>query len=247
MFAYTLGPPREPRLRRQPPTLTGGRHSHLGLSGVPHLYSAPPPAALLLRRSHPIKSLTPVLSGPTEDFEGFAEGTMMDTQVPAVTFSQAPFGGRPMIDNYPFLYAYVASSGVGVLTGSTEGGYLYPTVAGIVTTFDTPQAGVQAYLSDTTPLGDYVVAAYDSTNALLESLTVYQAELNRTTPGWYVGFSRGSADITSVQFGPSNYGTWGDAFCIDDLTFSGSIIPLPGTASMLAVGLVGLMLGGRRR
>jgi hypothetical protein len=195
----------------------------------------------------PIKSLTPVLSGPTEDFEGFAEGTMLDTQVPGVTFSQAPLGGRPMIDNSPMLYGYSASSGVGVVTGSTEGGYTYPTVAGIVTTFGTPQSAVQAYLGDYAPLSDYVVAAYDSTNTLLESLIVYQAELNSTTPGWYVGFSRGSADITSVQFGPSNYYTWGDAFCIDDLTFSGSIIPLPGTASMLAVGLVGLMLGGRRR
>jgi hypothetical protein len=36
--------------RRQLPSLTGRRHSHADPYGVPHFCSAPPPAALLLRR-----------------------------------------------------------------------------------------------------------------------------------------------------------------------------------------------------
>ena len=71
----------------------------------------------------PIKSYTPVLTGGTLiDFEGFSEGTLIDTQYPGVTFNQAPSAGRPQIDQYPWLFGYGASSGDHVLTGSTEGG-----------------------------------------------------------------------------------------------------------------------------
>src|SRR5215216_4219227 len=55
-------------------------------------------------------------------FDRQAEGTLISTQYASlgVTFSQ-PDGGRPQIDNDPFLFFYTASSGNGVLTGSTEG------------------------------------------------------------------------------------------------------------------------------
>src|SRR4051794_3237025 len=69
------------------------------------------------------------------DFEGQAEGALISTQYASsgVTFGQ-PDGGRPMIDNDPFLFFYTASSGNGVLTGSTEGGAPFPTVAAMTAT-----------------------------------------------------------------------------------------------------------------
>ncbi len=69
----------------------------------------------------PINSPVPTLTGPAIDFEGFVEGTLIDTQFAGVTFGQDD-GGRPQIDNSPFLFGYIQSSGEAVLTGSTEGG-----------------------------------------------------------------------------------------------------------------------------
>ncbi len=84
------------------------------------------------------------------DFEGQAEGALISTQYATlgVTFLQ-PDGGRPMIDNDPFLFFYTANSGNGVLTGSTEGGAPFPTVAGMTATFALPTNLAGAYFSDT--------------------------------------------------------------------------------------------------
>jgi hypothetical protein len=64
-----------------------------------------------------------VLSGGTLiDFEGLANGTLVDTQYAGVTFGQDAGGGRPQIDQFPWLFGYGSSSGDHVLTGSSEGG-----------------------------------------------------------------------------------------------------------------------------
>ena len=158
-----------------------------------------------------IDSATSTLgAAPLINFEGRAEGELIGGGVySGVTFSQ-PDGGRPQIDNLPFLFGYTASSGVGVLTGSTEGGAPFPTVAGIIATFAVGQSAVEAYLSDTGPLGSYQVFAYGATNNLLDSFTI--SGVNR-----YVGFSNLSAPIFAIQFGPSS--AFGDAFAIDDLRY----------------------------
>src|SRR5687768_17896551 len=75
-----------------------------------------------------------LIGGGAITFEGFAEGTLISNQFGGVVFSQ-PDGGRPQIDNSPFLFGYTSSSGTGVLTGSTEGGAPFPTVAGLIATF----------------------------------------------------------------------------------------------------------------
>jgi len=207
-----------------------------------------------------IKSYTPVLTGGTLiDFEGFTEGTLISNQYAGVLFSQHD-GGTPQIDDYTWLFGYGNSSGRSVLTGSTTGGAPFPTVAGIVLTFGSPVSDVQAFFSDTAPLGNYVISAYDSTSTLLESVTVLSSETlppgysggvtpapgTTPLPGIYVGFIRPTSDIAWVQFGPGTAYP-NDAFAIDDVRFgSAGVVPVPGAVVLGAMG-TGLVGWLRRR
>lgn len=169
-------------------------------------------------------------AGTSINFEGFAEGTLIDNQYAGlgVTFIQAD-GGRPQIDNLPPLYGFTPNSATAVLTGSTEGGATYPTTASLKAVFTSPVSSVAAYLSDTSPLGDKTVTAFGAGDVVLESQVVTAASQPSTgtcaydpsgTPsgcGVFVGFSRPTADIVSIQFGPSSAAD--DAFAIDDLLF----------------------------
>src|SRR5437867_5776240 len=123
----------------------------------------------------PLQSYTPQTSGGTLiTFEGQAEGTLISNQFSGVTFSQ-PDVGRPMIDTYDnegWLLGYGASSGSAVLTGSTEGGAEFPTIAGIIATFSSPVSSVEVFLSDTAPLGNYTISAFGAGGMLLESFAV---------------------------------------------------------------------------
>ena len=180
-----------------------------------------------------IDSATSTLAGTPGvsliNFEGKSEGQLIGGGVyTGVTFSQ-PDGGRPMIDNSPFLFGYTASSGTGVLTGSQQGGAPYPTVAGLIATFATGQSAVEAFFSDTAPLGSYKVYAYGLGGSLLDSFTI-SAEQR------YVGFTNSAGGIYSVQFGPSSAS--GDAFAIDDLrSIAGTgAVPEPASWAMFIVG-----------
>jgi hypothetical protein len=213
-----------------------------------------------------IQSYTPVLTGGTvANFEGFSEFTRITTQYPGMTFSQTG-GGAPMIDNYngsggsggcggaAWCYAYGASSGSGVLTGSSDGGNIV-TTAGIIVSFSSPQSEVQAFLADTAPLGDYTVSAYDVSNTLLSSLTVPRLSVLppgytgcgggnfpppgcTPLPGIYVGFEDiTAANIASIQIGPSS--TSADAFAIDDVQIPTSA-PEPSSLFLLSSGVIAL-------
>lgn len=164
-------------------------------------------------------------------FEGQTDGTLISTQYASsgVTFLQ-PDGGRPQIDNDPFLFAYEANSGDGVLTGSTEGGAPFPTVAGLTATFALPTNLAGAFFSDTAPLGNYTVTARDAGGNVLETLVILSGQLPPASTctvdgcGIWVGFDRPQADISSITFGPSS--SFGDAFAIDDLRFNADVIPM---------------------
>lgn len=193
------------------------------------------------------------------DFEGFAEGTLIDTEYAGLglSFTQDD-GGTPMIDNLPQLFGYGPTSGVGMLTGSMTGGALFPTVAGMIVVFDTLQTRAGAFLSDTSALGPYDVTAFDGGGAVLETLTVLAAEF--PSPGFFppaaslgnaifVGFEYGSPMIKSIQFGPG--ATFGDSFALDDLQFEGGVsaVPLPAGAvpALAALGLFAAFRRLRRR
>lgn len=189
-------------------------------------------------------------SGTLINFEGYPDGTLISNQYPGVTFGQAPLGGSPQINVYPWLYGYGCSSGSAVLTGSTDGGYPYPTVAGLTVAFAAPQAFVQLFLSDTSPLGDYTVTAYDASSTLLASNTVgntlppgysggvFPPPGTTPLPGIYLGFIYATAEIASIQIAASAYPD--DAYAIDDLLYGGAAVPLPSTMLLLGSSLAGL-------
>ena len=188
----------------------------------------------------PINSAATVLGGtPLTTFEGFAEGTLMQNQVAGVTFGQTPLAGRPQIDNSPFLFGYVASSGTGVLTGSLEGGYPFVTVAGLTMTFAAPVSAAEVFFSDTAPLGTYTISAFDVSNVLLESFV-----LGGTSIARYVGFQYGSDQISRFVVGPGS--AFGDAFAIDDLRVARAV-PEPSSWALMAMGAAALAALRRRR
>ncbi|HVP53986.1 MAG TPA: PEP-CTERM sorting domain-containing protein [Candidatus Eisenbacteria bacterium] len=213
-----------------------------------------------------IQSYTDVLGGtPAADFDTFPDGTLISMQYPGLTFTQNggpwyPNGGQPMINVYPWLYGYGSSSDSGVLTGSTNSGAPFPTVEGIVIQFARLQSKVEVFLSDTSPLGDYPVTAFASDGSVLQTFTVVGTSILPPgytgcgnflfpppgcfpLPGVYVGFIDATADIASIQIGPST--AYGDAFAIDDLRMG--TIPEPSSLLLLGSGLLGAVGVLRRK
>ena len=111
----------------------------------------------------PILSISTTLGGtPLTDFEGLAEGTT--PAIPGVVFAGITALAAPVIDDSPFLSAYAASTGTGVLTSALPG-------RTVVVKFDTPQSAVELFLSDAAPLTNtngYLVRVFDAANTELE-------------------------------------------------------------------------------
>ena len=221
-------------ISRQSARLAGLYVSRLTVIGI---------ACLTMSFGAPINSATSVLGGtPLTTFEGFAEGTLIQNQIAGVTFGQTPLAGRPQIDNFPFLFGYVASSGVGVLTGSLEGGYPFVTVAGLTMTFSAPVAAAEVFFSDNSALGSYTISAFDTNNVLLESFALDDAGIGIAR---YVGFQYGSAQISRFAVGPGSASN--DAFAIDDLRVVADAVPEPSSWALMAMGAAALAALRRRR
>jgi hypothetical protein len=193
-----------------------------------------------------IVSATPTLTGGTLiGFDGLASGTIIQNQYAGVTFGQVD-GGTPQIDNPPYLYGYHSGlqSGTGVLTGSTNGGAEFPTIAGLTATFGSLQQDVQVFFSDTATLGSYPITVYGANGNAIESVTLPDAGNVED----YVTFEETSAKIASIQIGPSSAAY--DAFAIDDLSFNfTSAVPEPSVWAAMVFGFFGLgaMLRSARR
>jgi len=208
-------------------------------------------------------SYTSVLSGGTLiDFEGLANGTLVDTQYAGVTFGQDGGGGRPQVDQFPWIFGYGASSGDHVLTGSTEGGHTFDTIAGITANFTTGKNAVEFFFSDTAQLGDYPIVFYGAGGSVLGSLTllnngtvlppgysggIFPPPGTSPLPGLFVGFTSAGDDIFGIGIGPSR--ATNDSFGIDDLRFSsaGGGVPEPATWGLMILGFGAAGVTLRRR
>jgi hypothetical protein len=194
----------------------------------------------------PIDSLVSTLGGPAIDFEGRVEGEPISSQFAGLVLGQVD-GGRPMIDNDPFLFGYTASSGVGVLTGSTEGGALFPTVAALKITLDSLGSAIEFFLSDTAPLSSYTISAFGDGDVLLESFQIPFVDLD-TEIGRYVGFTRpGDLRYVTVDSDFVDTSEKGDGFAIDDVRFVTATVPEPTGLVFLGLGLASLAFLRRGR
>ncbi len=206
-------------------------------------------------------SYTSALSGGTLiDFEGLANGTLVDTQYAGVTFGQDGAGGRPQIDASPYLFGYGSSSGSHVLTGSTEGGHTFDTIAGITVGFSSGHNHVEFFFSDTAQLGAYPITFYGSGGSVLGSVTLaddgsvlppgygggtFPPPGTFPLPGLFVGFTSAGDDIFGIGIGPSR--ATNDSYAIDDLKFSSKAVPEPATWGLMILGFGAAGSALRRR
>jgi hypothetical protein len=87
--------------------------------------------------------------------------------------------------------------------------------------------------------GNASIQIFDSSNNLLESLTLETAGINQVAPGFY-GFSRATADIASIRFNEEYIGVR------NILTTTGGTVPEPASLALMALGLASFAVARKR-
>jgi len=187
------------------------------------------------------------LSGPMTvvDFNSLSTGTQTSPLVlSGVTFS-AGTGGFNTINTtlWPastLFPTFVSGNALG--RADTN-----PALPNFTITFAAPVAQVGFGIFDANFLGNLILA-YDGGGNLLESTSPdYLVAPSLGTGADYVGFVRGAADIKRIELVAGASGGVTDALWIDNLSFSPTPVPEPGTLTLLGLGLAGLAASRRRK
>lgn len=140
------------------------------------------------------------------------------------------------------MFGYHGVGNTAALTGSTNGGADFDTVAGLTGVFSLLQQSIQLFFSDDSPLDAYTITVFDSGNTAIESVILPGG---RDPINVYVAFTEAAASIASFQVGPG--AGFADGFAIDDVSYDFVTVAVPEPVSLVLFGTALLGFASMRR
>ena len=180
---------------------------------------------------------------PFAELEAFTAGPV--TVAPGITWTStnSTYQGGSV---YGYTYGY-GFSGNGYdtenMVGLNDSSDVYRVVDTMTFTFATPVNSVGGYLNWVPSNAPVTIAAYDSSNTLLDSLVVSSGGLNLVTPNSFYGFLESTADISSFTLTDGYVGVLSG---LNGNVITGGV-PEPATWAMMLVGFGGLGIAMRTR